>query len=202
MSSWLSRALLGPAVFAAACGTVSEDKPDAEMRQVACNGGAVDALQNGNFDSVDPPWRQDPPNLLCGMPRITPDSGMVAACLGGGGDGTINTVSRDIFLPKGAIQAKLTGKICIATAETAALDNDIVKFELLEGAVSIATIGQQSNRMGADPCVFMSFSVEGAIARDPAVATFRIQSKLNVGLSTSFYVDSLALSVSCAPGSP
>ena len=39
-----------------------------------------------------------------------------------------------------AKSARLTGRICIATAETAAADNDIVTFDLLDGLASIAGV--------------------------------------------------------------
>jgi hypothetical protein len=180
----------------AACGNV-ESSPDGDAHQVACNGGPVDVLPNGNFDAVDPPWRQDPPNLLCGQPRITPDSGVAAACLGGGGDGSVNEVSRDIFLPAGAVSARLVGRICIATEETEALDNDILTFELRDGTVPISTLGRRTNQQGSAACAFSSFMLEAPLTRDPVTATFRIQSQLDVGKSTSFYVDTLVLTVAC-----
>lgn len=187
-------AILGLA--AAACGEVAGGA-DAEVRPVACNGGPVDVLPNGNFDAVEPAWRQDPPNLLCGQPRITPDSGMVAGCLGGGGDGTTSTLSREISLPAGAASARLTGRICIDTAETMAVDSDVVRFDILDGLVSIGQLGQRTNQQGAAPCVFASFTLEAPLTRDPVSATFRIQSTLDVGDSTSFYIDTLSLTVAC-----
>ena len=195
-SSTTTMALSMIALAGGACGSV-ESMSDGEVRPVTCNGGAVDVLQNGNFDATDPPWRQEPPALLCGQPRITPDSGAVAACLGGGGDGTINTVSRDVFLPAGAVSARLTGRICIATEETDPLDNDILTFDLLDGLVSIGSLGRRTNQQGVAACQFTSFMFEVPLTRDPVTATFRIQSMLDVGKSTSFYVDSLVLTVGC-----
>ena len=196
MSSWALRALAVLALAGAACGTVRDD-PDAEVREVACNGGPVDVLSNGSFDAVEPAWRQDPPNILCGQPRITPHSGAAAGCLGGGGDGTITTLSRDIPLPAGAISARLVGQICIATQETLPVDSDIVTFDILEGFTSIGMLGRRTNQQGAAACDFASFTLEAPLARDPVTATFRIQATLDVGQSTSFYVDTLVLTVTC-----
>jgi hypothetical protein len=200
MSSWAKHALAPVALLGAACGTVTnEQKPDANMRPVACNGGVVDALPNGAFDATEPAWRSEPasPGLLCGQPRITPDSGMFAGCLGGGVDGSTNTLSQEIALPAGAISARLTGRICIATAETQPLDSDIITFDILDGIVSVGMLGRRTNLQGASACVFTSFTFDAPLTRDPATATFRIQSTLDVGDPTSFYVDSLQLTVAC-----
>jgi hypothetical protein len=182
----------------AACGSI-QVPPDGELRTVVCNGQRVDVLENGNFDAIDPPWLQDPPasNLLCGEPRITPDTGSSAACLGGGFDRSINTVSRDVFLPLGAVNARLTGRICIATEEIDPLDNDILMFEMLDGPSVIGTLGRRTNQQGAASCQFKDFVFEAPLTSDPVVATLRLQSRLDVGKATSFYVDTLALSVAC-----
>lgn len=176
-----------------ACGNVENDG----MRQVACNGGPVDVLPNGNFDASDPPWRQDPPNLLCGQPLLTPDSGVAAGCLGGGGDGSIATLSRDILLPEGAISARLVGRICISTQETQPVDSDIVTFDILDGLGTISALGQRTNRQGTAACDFTSFTLDAPLARDPEMAIFRIQSTLDAGEPTSFFVDTLTLTVQC-----
>jgi hypothetical protein len=126
-----------------------------------------------------------------------PDSGTAAGCLGGGGDGTTTTLSREISLPAGAINAHLTGRICISTDETQPADADIVNFDILDGLVSIGSLGRRTNRQGANACVFTSFALDAPLARDPVTATFRIQSTLDVGESTSFYVDTLRLTVDC-----
>jgi hypothetical protein len=182
-----------------ACGSVQPPPPDGEVRSVACNGQPIEVLQNGNFDAIDPPWQQDPPdsNLLCGKPRITPDTGAFAACLGGGFDRSINTVSRDVLLPLGAVSARLTGRICIATDETDPLDNDILMFEMLDGATVIGTLGRRTNQQGAKLCQFTNFMFEAPLTSDPVVATLRLQSRLDVGKVTSFYVDTLSLTVAC-----
>jgi hypothetical protein len=196
MSSWTRHALAMIGLAGAACGNVKED-PDAEVRQVACNGGPVDVLPNGNFDAPTPQWRQDPPNLLCGQPLIMPDTGAAAGCLGGGGDGSTTTLSRDILLPAGAISAHLVGRICISTTEAQPVDADILTFDILDGLVSIGSLGRRTNQQGAVACDFTSFTLDGPLARDPVTATFRIQSTLDVGQSTSFYIDTLTLTVSC-----
>jgi hypothetical protein len=195
---WTSatKALLLLGLACGACGSVSTTG-DAPGRPVACNGGPVDVLKNGNFDATDPPWRQEPAAILCGQPRITPDSGAASACLGGGGDNSVSTVSMEISLPAGAASARLTGKICIDTQETAAADNDVVTFDILEGVAPIGALGRRSNQQGVIGCQFTAFMLEAPLTRDPATATFRIQSTLNVGKSTSFYVDTLALTVAC-----
>jgi len=180
----------------AACGSVA-NPPDADIRPVACNGGTVEVLDNGNFDATDPPWIQDPADLLCGQPLISPDSGTSAACLGGGDDGSIATVSQTIPLPIGATSARLTGRICISTEETDAKDNDVVSFDILTGVAPIAQLGTRSNQQGMAACQFTDFVLEAALTSDPATATFRIQSSLNVGKLTSFFVDTLQLAVAC-----
>jgi len=197
MASWTVRALAVISLFGAACGDVQGVAVDARTRPVACNGGPVDVLPNGSFDAPEPAWRQDPPNLLCGQPLIMPDSGVAAGCLGGGGDGSTSTLSRDIPLPAGAISARLVGRICISTQETQPVDADLLSFDILDGMVSIGTLGRRSNQQGAASCVFTSFTLDGALARDPETATFRIQATLDVGESTSFYVDTLVLTVAC-----
>jgi len=168
-------------------------------RKVTCDGGPVEVLENGDFDAVDLPWRQEPasPGLLCGVPQITPDTGALAACLGGGNDNSVNTLSRDISLPAGAVSARLAGRICITTAETQAGDRDILAFDILDGSVAIGALGQRTNQQGGDVCDFTSFTLEAPLTDDPAIATFRIQSTLDVGETTSFFVDSLVLTVAC-----
>ena len=157
----------------------------------------VDVLQNGNFDATDPPWLQDPADLLCGEPLIAPDSGTTAACLGGGADGSLATVSQEIPLPAGAASARLTGRICISTQETEAKDNDIVSFDILSGVAAIARLGTRSNQQGTAACQFVDFELDAALTSDPFTATFRIQSSLDIGKSTSFFVDTLALTIAC-----
>lgn len=196
MSIWTTCALALIGLGSMACGDVKTEV-DADVRQVVCNGGPVDVLPNGDFDAAEPQWRSEPPNLLCGQPLIMPDSGMVAGCLGGGGDGTITTLSRDIQLPAGAISARLVGRVCIATQETQAIDADVLTFDILDGLGSIGALGRRTNQQGAAACFFTSFTLDAPLARDPVTATFRIQAMLDVGESTSFYVDTLKLTVAC-----
>lgn len=184
-----------------ACGSVQSQPPvDGNGRVAMCAAGQrVDVLENGNFDAIDPPWRQDPPSpsLLCGRPRITPDTGASAGCLGGGADRSVNTLSRDVFLPLGAISAQLTGRICIATEEVDPFDNDILTIDMLDGATVIASLGRRTNQQGAASCQFTSFMLEAPLTSDPVTATFRLQSQLDAGRATSFYVDTLTLTVAC-----
>jgi hypothetical protein len=179
-------------LLALGCGSVE----DTEDRMVACTNGTVDVLENGNFDAADPPWRQDPPGLLCGEPEITPDSGTVAACLGGV-DGMVSSVSRDVFLPEGAASARLTGRICISTEEAAAAEADVLAFDLIDGVAAIGALGKRSNQQGTAACQFETFMLETQLSSDPFSATLRVQSTLNANLPTSFFVDSLALTVAC-----
>lgn len=201
MTSRVIRTLASVALLGAACGNVREEPEDAAVRPVACNGGVVDVLPNGSFDAATPAWRQEaatpPRNLICGQPLITPDSGSSAGCLGGGDDGTTTTLSQEIFLPAGAISARLTGRVCIATAETQLIDSDILTFDILDGIVSVGMLGRRTNLQGSSACVFTSFTFDAPLNRDPVSATFRIQSTLDVGDPTSFYVDSLKLTVAC-----
>ena len=124
-------------------------------------------------------------------------SGSVHDHVLGGGDGSTTTLSRDILLPAGAISAHLVGRICITTQETQAVDADILAFDILDGLVSIGSLGRRTNQQGATACDFSSFTLDAPLARDPVTATFRIQATLDVGQSTSFYVDTLALTVAC-----
>jgi len=168
-------------------------------RQVACDGGPVDVLANGDFDAADLPWQQQPasPSLLCGTPRIMPDTGALAACLGGGGDNAVMLLSRPIPLPAGAIRAHLAGRICIATDETEGPDRDVLSFDILDGSVAIGALGGRANQDGTTACGFASFALDATLTSAPATATFRIQSAQDVGQSTSFFVDSLVLTVAC-----
>jgi len=166
-------------------------------RQIACDGGPVSVLANGDFDAIDLPWHQEPQNLICGPPKIMPDSGMFAACLGGGGDNAVMVLSRDIPLPAGAISAHLTGRICITTAETQGPDRDLLTFDILDGSTTIGAFGHLGNQQGAATCGFSSLALDARLSSAPATATFRIQSTEDVGESTSFFVDSLVLNVTC-----
>lgn len=181
--------------FAAACGSVSDPGPD----RMPCTGQPVNVLENGAFDAAEPAWRQDPADLLCGQPIITPASGAEAACLGQGSANAINTLTRDVPLPEGANSARLTGKICISTSEAmGAPENDVVTFELLDGLAPFVTLGKRTNVGATNACDFVDFMLETPLDRDPETATFRIQSKLGAGdLSTSFFIDSLELFVAC-----
>jgi len=166
---------------------------------VTCDRGPVSVLANGNFDAAVPVWRQAPPmpNLLCGPPQITPYSGTLAACLGGGGDNAIATLSLDIVLPPTAASAHLEGQICTTTEETEGPDQDVLSFDILDGSTVIGALGRRTNRDAPKSCSFNSFALDGALTGAPGIATLRIQSKLDVGQSTSFFVDSLTLTVAC-----
>ena len=196
MSSLLTRSTAWIALALGACGNVSSNPPP-DGRTVACNGGPVDVLPNGGFDAAEPAWGQQPPNILCGSQRITPHMGTTAACIGGGGDNTTNTLTQTLLLPAGASSARLTGFICIATDETDPVDNDVLTFDILDGVAPIARLGQRSNQQGMPACEFGQFMLEAQLAGDPVSATLRLQSTLNVGNSTTFYVDSLSLTVAC-----
>lgn len=182
--------------FAAACGSVSDNNPPPDRM---CTGQPINVLENGAFDAPEPAWRQDPPDLLCGQPLITPASPASAACLGRGGPNAINTLTRDVPLPEGANSARLTGKICISTSEApGAPENDVVTFEFLDGLAPFVTFGKRSNVGATDACDFVDFTLETPLDRDPEIATFRIQSKLGAGdPPTSFFIDSLELFVAC-----
>lgn len=177
-----------------ACGNV------AAPRDVMCGSQPVEVLPNGSFDVPTPPWVQDPvtPALLCGMPKITPYNGTQAGCLGGI-DGTTQTLSQSVPLPEGAKTLTLTGQICIATAETAAADHDIVQFGVLDGANVIAALGKFTNQQGVAACQFMAFTLTAPAASDPVTATLRIRSTLDANMPTSFYLDALSLTASCTP---
>jgi hypothetical protein len=165
--------------------------------ELACENGPVNVLENGNFDASGLPWIEDPPNILCGPPTITPASGMYAACLGGGGDNSSSAISRNIRLPPSAASAHLDGRICIATQETQGPDHDVLAFEIVDGPTTIGALGQRANQQGAATCGFSSFSLDASLSGPPPTATFRIRSMLDVGEATTFYVDSLVLTVMC-----
>lgn len=200
-----SRALVLGAMtcLAAACGDVMSTPADAGStdgppRTVKCGTTPVEVLPNGSFDASTPPWVQDPvtPALLCGMPRITPVDGTTAACLGGT-DSLTQTLTQPIALPAGLKTLTLTGKICIATTETVAADNDVATFDVLDGTTTIAALGKQTNQQGSMACQFGAFTLMTTATSDPVTATFRIRSTLNTQMPTSFYIDKLSLTASC-----
>jgi hypothetical protein len=178
----------------AACGDVTV-QTDAPPRDVACG---AQVLPNGSFDASTPPWVQEPvsPSLLCGSPRINPVDPPQAGCLGGV-DGTTQTLSQTILLPAGVKTLTLSGQICIDTAETAKVDNDILQFDVVNGATMISAIGKQTNQQGAAGCQFTAFTLTAAATSDPVSATFRIRSSLNTMNPTSFYIDKLSLTAAC-----
>ncbi|MEO8700830.1 MAG: hypothetical protein ABI867_12345 [Kofleriaceae bacterium] len=179
-------------IAVAACGSVEGD------REVVCEDQPIDVLPNGSFEDPQPPWLQDPvsPSLLCGDPQITPDSGVVAACFGGI-DGTVQTLTQTLPLPEGATSASLSGRICIDTAETEAVDRDELVFDLLDGSTPIAALGKRTNQQGMAGCQFVTFALDAALSADPAEATLRIRSTLDPDRPTTFYVDSLILEIGC-----
>jgi hypothetical protein len=180
------------AVLVAACGDVATN------RDVKCGAQPVEVLPNGGFDATTPAWVQDPPTtaLICGAPRITPFDGAQAGCLGGI-DGKVQTLTQQVPLPDGAKSVKLSGQICIATAETAAVDHDILAFDLLDGTTTIAAIGQSTNREGVTDCQFAAFEKTATLTSDPVTATLRIRATLDANMPTSFYLDALSLTVNC-----
>ncbi len=188
---------LAAAVFAillSACGQV------AATRDVQCGTQPVEVLPNGSFDAATPAWMQDPATtaLICGAPRITPFDGTQAACLGGT-DGTVQTLTQQVPLPDGAKTVKLSGQICVATAETQAVDHDILEFDLVDGATTVAALGQVTNQQGSANCQFKAFQETAAVSSDPVTAALRIRSTLDANMPTSFYLDALSLTVSCTP---
>lgn len=186
----MSSRIMLAALTLAACGKVSDPPED------TCG---TNVLPNGNFDSPTPPWVQMPttPALLCGTGTINPDSAPSAACLGNT-DGTMQTLSQTIALPGDASSATLTGKICITTADTAAMDKDVLSFDLLDGAAVISALGKKSNRDGVAACEFSAFELTAPITSAPETATLRIRSTLDANMPTTFFVDTLALTVGCS----
>jgi hypothetical protein len=180
------------ATIAASCGDVSSP------RSVECGTQPVEVLPNRGFDDPTPPWVQEPvsPALLCGQPRITPKDGTQAGCLGGV-DGTTQTLTQTVPLPEGASNLTLSGQICIATEETAALEHDVVQFDLLDSGNVIAAFGKKTNQQGVAKCDYVAFELTATTPSDPETATLRIRSTLDANLPTSFYVDSLSLKVGC-----
>jgi hypothetical protein len=183
-----SRAAL-VALMLAACGDVSSPAAD------TCG---TDVLPNGNFDAATPPWVADPttPALLCGMPTINPDSAPSAACMGNR-DGTTQTLSQTVELPDGASSVTLTGKICITTADTATAEHDTLSFDLLDGGAVIAPIGKKTNKDGVAACEFGALELTAPITGNAASATFRLKSTLDANMPTTFFVDTLKLTVGC-----
>lgn len=156
-------------------------------------------LPNGSFEDAAPAWAQNvsTPSLLCPADIHAAD-GVRAACMGGM-DGMVQTLSQDVPLPAGAKKATLTGQLCITTEETAALDNDTLQFQLLDGDAVLATLGQFSNQQGVkENCQFMAFTPLAApLASDPPTATLQLKTNLNTQATTSFFIDALTLEVSC-----
>lgn len=180
-------------VAATACGGV------APARDVECGAQPIEVLPNGSFDASTPVWEQDPstPSMLCGKADgITPFDGTLSACLGRT-DGTIRTLTQEVPLPDGAKSVVLSGQICISTLETAAVDHDILTFDLVNGETVVAALGQKSNQNGADMCQFTTFQQTGTLTSDPVTATLRMRSTLDTAMPTSFFMDALSLKVSC-----
>lgn len=180
-----------------ACGSV------AASRDVTCDSTSDKFLPNASFDLATPAWTQETTPvvagqvLLCGS-AITPADGTLAACMGGM-DGQIASLSQTVALPAGAKTVTLTGQKCITTQETDAVDNDVLKFELLEGTTVIATLGQFSNQDGSRECQFTAFPpLAATLTDDPPQATLRLRSTLNTLQTTSFFIDALKLDVTCA----
>ena len=211
-SEWVVAAL----VVLSACGSVAS-LPDArpsdappvdaaidaaatDAPPAACSATPVDILPNGNFDSAAPAWTQVPstPPLLCGQPTIMPASAPSAGCLGSI-DGTIQTLSQTVSLPRGTTRLSLTGQICIATADTAAADHDVLQFDLVDGNTVIAALGKLTNRDGVANCQFGDLALSATLATAPATATLRLRSTLDTDLTTTFYIDNLSLKASCTP---
>lgn len=176
------------------CGTV------AVPRDIACNGQPVEVLRNGGFDDAEPAWAQDPATrpLLCGAPRITPVDGAQAACLGST-DGVMQTLSQDIELPAGALTIRLSGQLCITTAETDNAEHDALQFDVVAGDATIAALGRLTNRQGVPACQFGAFEQTAALASDPESARLRIRATLDTDRPTSFFLDALHVTVTCKP---
>jgi hypothetical protein len=183
---------------AAACGNVGSPIDAAPTRDVQCGAQPVEVLPNGSFDAPSPPWAQDPvtPSLLCGQPLITPFDGTESGCLGST-DGTIETLSQTIPLPVGVKTLTLSGEICIDTKETDKVDNDILQFDVVDGAATVAALGKQTNQQGVVGCQFTAFELTGAASSDPVSATLRLRSTLNTSNPTTFYIDKLSLKAAC-----
>lgn len=198
--SWRELGFATIATIATACGDVAATPDAAAPRSVTCAAQPVEVLPNGSFDTPSPPWVQDPvtPALLCGMPKITPFNGAQAGCLGGL-DGTTQTLSQTVPLPAGAKTLTLSGQICIATAETAAVEHDVVQFDVMNGTSVVSALGKKTNQQGAANCQFAPFTLTAPASSDPVTVTLRIRSTLDANLPTSFYLDALSLTVGCTP---
>ncbi len=175
-----------------ACGSVSSS------REVSCGAQPIQVLPNGSFDAATPAWTQDPatPKLLCDKSLITPADGTMAACLGNT-DGTVQTLTQSVPLPEGAKSAKLSGQLCIDTLDTAAVEHDVLSFDLLDGDTVVAALGKATNQMGAHPCMFAAFERTATVTSDPPTVTLRIRSTLDTAMPTGFYLDALRLTVGC-----
>src|SRR5215467_96176 len=168
------------------------------VRKLVATAPVIAIAACGSVDAATPAWTQDPatPALLCGTPRITPFDGAQAACLGAM-DGTVETLTQQVPLPDGARTVTLSGQICVATAETQAVDHDILQFDLLDGTAVVAALGKITNQQGAGTCQYVAFTETATMMSDPVMATLRIRSTLDANLPTSFYLDALRLAISC-----
>ena len=191
-----TRTLVAAALITLAAGCGNAKVP----RDVVCDGAPIEVLPNGNFDAASPAWGEDPasPSLLCGQPTLMPDTLPLAACLGSI-DGTTQILTQTVALPEGATSLTLSGRICIATADTGAVEHDVLQFDLLEDGNVIAALGKKTNRDGVAACEFGAFELTAPVTSDPETATLRIRSILDADLTTTFYLDSLSLKVGCAP---
>jgi len=183
---------------ASGCGGVDPPADATPPRDVVCGSSPIEVLPNGGFDDSSPLWTQDPvtPSFLCDMSVIMPASGTKAACLGNT-DGTVRTLTQQIKLPAGAKSVTISGQRCISTQETATADNDVLSFELLDGSTVISSMLTLSNQQGVAACEFSSFTATKPVTADPIVATLRLRSTLDSARTTTFFIDSLSLKVSC-----
>ena len=189
--------------MAMGCGNVAATTDAAPAPTVSCDATThtVQVLQNGSFDDPTPAWAQSPPappSFLCGSPTINPHDGTAAACLGGK-DGATMTLTQTIPLPAGATSLTLDGQKCISTQETAAVDTDILSFDILFGNVVISSLGKLTNQQGSPNCVFDAFTLQAQLTSAPATATLRMSSTLNDSKTTSFFIDTLTLTAGCVP---
>lgn len=167
---------------------------------MTCGAQPIEVLPNRSFDADTPAWTPSPAaaKLLCDKTVITPADGTRAACLGST-DGTTHALSQTVPLPGGAKTARLSGKICIATEETAAVEHDVLTFDLLDGDTVIGALGKATNLMGKKECAFADFERTAPVTADPLTATLRIRSTLDAEMPTGFYLDALSLTIGCTP---
>jgi hypothetical protein len=194
-----------------ALGTPVPGEPDA--MPVTCDEAQrawTPVLANGNFEAGVQDWVTSPAGFnpirmeRDGLP-VTTDDGEWAALLGQD-DGADQVMSQVVTLPADTTRVRLSGQRCFATNEddtTMAFDHLYARLGPADApAVTLVEIIAWSNRDGSESCGWSRFEREVAVPSLPVAAQFRLESDLDIGNITTFYLDALVLEALACPPAP